>query len=151
MPRLPTYRNCAITNGWVLFSASQFVAIRYTATENEYRKNSTMWQKHLSLTELLGLCFQLCMKMPTKPHTDVRTDICLFPRELGPKALLQRPLFKPSVSSWAPHAERECRRCEEGQQLGQPTELSCSELLALAPPPPCQENGRDGSLSGEWS
>ena len=32
-------------------------------------------QKYLLLTEATGLCFQLSMKMPTKPHANVRTDI----------------------------------------------------------------------------
>ena len=35
-------------------------------------------QKYLLLTEVTGLCFQLSMKMPTKPHPNVITDFFFF-------------------------------------------------------------------------
>lgn len=50
-------------------------------------------RNNLLLTELTGLCFQPSVKIPTKSHTNVRKDIYLFPRQLGPESIASRSLI----------------------------------------------------------
>lgn len=84
-------------NKQVWFSASKFAVVCYKAVENEYRKYRTVLQKYLLLTEPMGLCFWQSMKIPTKPHPNVRTGICLFVSQTvrSWKHYFQVPCLKP--------------------------------------------------------
>lgn len=76
--------------------------------------------------QLPGFCFSCPWRLqPDHTQKLPQTFVCLFPTKLGPKkAVLQGPLFKPSVSFWAPHAEWRCGWCEEKHQRCPSAELS---------------------------
>ena len=92
-------------------------------------------------------CFQPFMKIPTKPHTNVRIDICLFfPGHLGPESFTSGSLVSTLCKLSMLH----------GSVDGVRKDISAVSQLSSAGsswyhPPLCPENQSNHSLGGEWS